>query len=364
MDWFGFSEGFYCGHEVQLNYLHLPKDLKQPNVKLDVLHEEDDLHLPIDISENINEILSWIMASFPRPALFNKTYPDVQFVCSRLELDNIMSSAYLHDPRFRYHDQNGFIISAVRLRGKIYLSTFYTNEEKLSRQIKHITLDLPQSSIAGLMFHKSVFSDVQDKEPDVNTAFDRKRVELFAVEILKTGTHSVLMQNKFKAVRSEDDLKELQEFKMFDVKTGFKPHKLYNLFRKWLRCFSGNMSSMIMGIKDSQCLKIKEIEEYTEDALLQMCQELYVSQIPALERSGVTLHPRREVCVSQAKRFLNLVSTIITADTPEDTVYTFSFDPEYPGKFDCFKLVGPASNHYRFISKDYYNWLNTQKLLK
>lgn len=69
--------------------------------------------------------------------------------------------------------------------------------------------------------------DSPDIAPDVDLPYDRKGAEYFVVDEAKiAGTHKVLILNKFKAVCNENDLENLKEFELFDIKTSAKPYKL------------------------------------------------------------------------------------------------------------------------------------------
>ncbi|XP_059489908.1 uncharacterized protein LOC132205071 isoform X2 [Neocloeon triangulifer] len=290
-DFFGLSEGVFCGNRVATKYLHLPKDPSNVNLDLNIMQPEDLRNFPVNINENINEITMWVMDNFPKPTSFEHAYPDVGFVCSRLELDHIMSIPYLHDKTFDFEHSFGFIISAVKVKGKIYLSTFYTDEEKSIRaetkEFKGAYLPL-NSSTAGFMFLKHVLSNGPNELPKLDVPFNRRESELYSVDKVTVGDHVLLVQNKFKAIRSEEELEEFSKYKMFELKTATKPYKLRNMFPKLLRCLAGNISSTIIGVRSNNCKKIEKIEELSQEELLQICTVLKLASSTSTSTSSST----------------------------------------------------------------------------
>ncbi|XP_059480415.1 uncharacterized protein LOC132199592 [Neocloeon triangulifer] len=330
LDWFGLTDGNYCGKQVALKYLHLPQDLANTNLNLEIVRSDDLLRLPIDFNENINEILMHIMDSFYKPSLFHMAYPIINFVCSRLEMYYILGMAYLHDKAFDLFFSSGITFSAVRRGGLIYLASFNTDEVRRQKGMEQpiIGQNFNNVNTAGLMFHKHLLSESPDVLPDLESPYVRKDSELFSVDQVMLGDHTLLVQNKFKAIRSDQDKQEFGKFAMFELKTASKPYVLRTLFPKWLRCLAGNMSNMIIGIRDRYSRKIVEIDDISQEDLLKKCQELFLKSHPY----SSTPEPRLEVCLQTGSDFLNYVQKVITEDTPRDTVYTFEFSPVRKGK--------------------------------
>jgi len=77
-----------------------------------------------------------------------------------LEIAQLMAMPYLHDNLFSYNPNFGINIAAVRLKNKIYLCAFFSDEEKMDRRMNFELGVGMDSNTAGLMFQKNIFSGI------------------------------------------------------------------------------------------------------------------------------------------------------------------------------------------------------------
>lgn len=325
----------YIPNYSQLQYLKLPLSSRHLNYDLNVGFETVIPKPKCD--EKLDFLLKYILNSLsPKTLQHNEQPIKHNFVCFRGLLRLIMCTPY--------ENKENWIILATKFKGTIYLCAEET-DEKRTREANE-TEKSKRFCYYGFKFETYFLSSHPDKEPETKSPVELSNefccmyeTRLENINILYGAEMDGIARDK--PVDYDVNFNELEfiELKVKRRETHFRQSinfYKYKAIKWWCQSFLVGIKRIIVGLRNDSGI----VDSYEEVDLRNVARESKDHWSPS-------------VCMKFCSEFLNMVKSDMHSIDCPDTVYRYSYNPQYQTHIKCENLNG--KNYLSFLPGWYYN---------
>ncbi|XP_012264501.2 decapping and exoribonuclease protein-like [Athalia rosae] len=273
--------------------------------------------------QGLESLLRWILLNTPKIRADQESDRWLQphFVCFRGLLTTICCTPF--------ERQEGWIFSASKWRGTIYLNRFLTEEAQ------HAKNNYPESLLQfmawGYKFEQYLLSESPGQIPDTSQAVNAAP-EFDILFKSRLAEHKLLYAAEIDGVESDEilaepidwDKKKLVELKTCRIIEDTRRHRnfrRYKLIKWWCQSFLVGIENVICGFRDDNGI-VKHITSFEVAEMARMSKEFWTGS----------------ECMNFAADFLNFVKSVVKEDY-DKSVYKFEWAPGrdvqvkvFPGK--------------------------------